>query len=177
VRLVRRVDDAIARFEGFVLVTLVLGIVLTAALQTFLRNAFDSGIEWADEALRWATLWIAFLGASLATHRGKHIAIDVASRLLPRRVRRPIAFSTSLSAATVAAALAWGAWRFVREIGSLEPPVFAEKVPRGPLEMIVPATFAIMALRFFVQAFAGTREAANASETAPAPSKGEGGAE
>jgi len=160
VRFVRRIDDSLAKVEGLLLVLLVLGVVLVAALQTLLRNAFDSGLDWADDAMRWATLWVAFLGASLATHRGKHIAIDVASRLLPRRLNRISAFATSLAAALVAGALAWGCWRFVRDIGSLEPPVFGERIARTKLQIIVPVSFAIMSLRFFLQALVGSPEIA-----------------
>jgi TRAP-type C4-dicarboxylate transport system permease small subunit len=149
-KILRRIDDGIARLEGWVVVTFLIGIVIVGTFQTLLRNVFDAGFEWADEALRWATLWVAFLGASLATHRRKHIALDVATRLFPRKIRRVVETFTGLGAALVAATLAWGSYRFVREIGSTEPPVFGERVPRTPLEMIVPVTFAIMSLRFFL---------------------------
>jgi len=154
-KVLRRIDEGIARLEGWLVVALVLGVVLVATLQTLLRNALDSGFEWADEAVRWATLWIAFLGASLATHRKKHIALDVATRLLPRRLRRVVETMTGLGATVVAAMLAWGSLRFVREIGSTEPPVFGDRMPRTPLEMIVPATFAVMSFRFLLHLLTG----------------------
>ncbi|MBK8010943.1 MAG: TRAP transporter small permease subunit [Deltaproteobacteria bacterium] len=37
------------------------------------------------------TLWLALIGASLAAGRGKHINIDVATRMLPRRAVVPVA--------------------------------------------------------------------------------------
>jgi hypothetical protein len=47
------------------------------------------------------TLWLALLGASLATAKGKHINIDVLVRFLPRRLRPPAAIVSWLAAGTV----------------------------------------------------------------------------
>ena len=40
-------------------------------------NEMLTEMEWADSLLRKGTLWLAFLGASLATHTPKHINIDI----------------------------------------------------------------------------------------------------
>jgi len=71
--------------------------ILVAAAQALLRNLANLDVHWANEALQniaWAdaflqkgTLWVALLGASLATYGDQHIAIDVLQRLAPPRVR------------------------------------------------------------------------------------------
>ncbi len=45
------------------------------------------------------TLWVALLGASLATSRGKHIHVDVLIRYVPVKLRVPTALVGSLAAA------------------------------------------------------------------------------
>jgi len=50
------------------------------------------------------TLWLALLGASLATSRGKHIHVDVVLRYVPKALRMPAAVSGQLAAALVCAA-------------------------------------------------------------------------
>src|SRR5579859_1495764 len=47
------------------------------------------------------TLWLALLGASLATSRGKHIHVDVVLRYLPRFMWKPAAIAGQLAAALV----------------------------------------------------------------------------
>jgi len=46
-----------------------------------------------------STLWLAFLGASLATHNEKHIAIDVLSRISPKRAQSLLAVIVGLFSA------------------------------------------------------------------------------
>lgn len=47
------------------------------------------------------TLWVALLGASLATSRGKHIHVDVLVRYVPVKLRVPAALAGQIAAAIV----------------------------------------------------------------------------
>ena len=93
----RRIDEGLARGEAALTATVLLTMIFVAATQALLRNCSDMGMVWASNALpsiSWAdqflmkgTLWLAFLGASLATHDDKHIAIDILPRLATPKVR------------------------------------------------------------------------------------------
>jgi len=54
------------------------------------------------------TLWLALLGASIATSRGKHINIDVATRYIPKRGVIPVAILGWSAAAIMCLAATWG---------------------------------------------------------------------
>jgi TRAP-type C4-dicarboxylate transport system permease small subunit len=54
------------------------------------------------------TLWLALLGASIATAKGKHINIDVVMRFLSPRARVPVALVGWVAAAVMCTAGAWG---------------------------------------------------------------------
>jgi TRAP-type C4-dicarboxylate transport system permease small subunit len=89
----RRLDRAWARWEGWLTVAVLLSMVFVAGFAAGVRNLtrFDvqwanellTDMEWADSYLRKATMWLAFLGASLAAHYRKNINIDVLIRLAP----------------------------------------------------------------------------------------------
>lgn len=95
--ILRRIDQGLARGEAALIALVLLAMIVVASIQALLRNCSDMGIVWASQALPsidWAdpflmkgTLWLAFLGASLATHDEKHIAIDILPRLSPPKVR------------------------------------------------------------------------------------------
>ncbi|MEO7112706.1 MAG: TRAP transporter small permease [Polyangiaceae bacterium] len=87
----------------------------------------NAGVEWFSNFLNWLqtaslltlvgglrgvatrlTLWLALLGASLATAQGKHINIDVVMRFLSPRMRIPAAVLGWMAAATVCTAGVWG---------------------------------------------------------------------
>ncbi|MBW2457570.1 MAG: TRAP transporter small permease subunit, partial [Deltaproteobacteria bacterium] len=54
------------------------------------------------------TMTVALIGASLAAAVGGHINIDVVVRLIPLRVRKPVAILGSLATALVCVAASWG---------------------------------------------------------------------
>lgn len=93
----RRMDRAWARGEGSLTVVVLILMVLVAGFAAGVRNLtrFDvawanemlTEMEWADSLLRKGTLWLAFLGASLATHSQKHINIDILLRLAPPKAK------------------------------------------------------------------------------------------
>jgi TRAP-type C4-dicarboxylate transport system permease small subunit len=94
----KRIDDGLARGEAAIAAFILLVMIFLAAAQALLYNLATRGeiefaqqallsLGWIDDFLKKGTLWLAFLGASLATHKDQHIAIDALSRVLPGRLR------------------------------------------------------------------------------------------
>lgn len=115
-RIIQRCDDALARVEGLVVTVLLLVMIGVAAGQALWFNLAERGVGWAArslEASAWAdpflqkgTLWLAFLGASLATHDNKHLAIDVVTKLLPAKAGRAMLRVAALGSGVVSLVLA-----------------------------------------------------------------------
>lgn len=144
------------RAEEAVLGALLAAMVILAALQIVLRNGFGTGIRWADPFLGSAMLWLTMLGALAATGRRKHIAIDLVSHLLPAPARRWTAALTGAFSAAVCAGLCAASIRFVKlqaEMGGEALP----GVPEWAVHLILPAGFALMALRFAAGVVADAR--------------------
>jgi TRAP-type C4-dicarboxylate transport system permease small subunit len=89
----QRIDRAWAKGEGRLLVAVLILMILVAGFQAAVRNLtrFDvawanallTDLDWADSLLRKGTLWLSFLGASLATYNLKHINMDILLRVAP----------------------------------------------------------------------------------------------
>lgn len=58
------------------------------------------------------TLWLALLGASLATAAGRHVTIDAVSRSFGEAARRPLAYLGGVVAAAVCLMACWGFFDF-----------------------------------------------------------------
>lgn len=58
------------------------------------------------------TLWLALLGASMATASGRHVTVDVLTRGLGEGARRPLAALGGVVAAVVCLTAAWGFFDF-----------------------------------------------------------------
>ena len=140
------------RLERLVLGVLVAGMVGLAAVQIVLRNVWHTGLGWAEPLLGMALLWLTMLGALAAAGLGRHLSIDLAAALLPRRGSAWLARAVSLFSAIVCGLLAWAAGRYVgfqreMDIGLLLGwPVWKHY-------MVIPVVFWLMAFRFALRAF------------------------
>ena len=76
------IENLIASVEQYLIVIGLSTMIILGTLQVLLRNFFNTGIDWADLLVRALVLWLGFLGASLATRRGRHISIDAVSKLI-----------------------------------------------------------------------------------------------
>jgi TRAP-type C4-dicarboxylate transport system permease small subunit len=119
----QRIDRSWARLEGALTVGVLILMVLTAGLQAGVRNLtrFDlewanqllTSLDWADSLLRKGTLWLAFLGASLATYYRKQIAIDSLLRMAPPKAKYWMLGISTLLAGIITLGLAYAFWAAV----------------------------------------------------------------
>src|SRR5262249_9137107 len=102
---------------------------------------------WADVVVRHLVLWVGFIGASVATKEDSHLAMDLVSRFLPDKLRKPTAAFVHAASAFVCACLAYAAYKFTlgeKEAGSMLVP----GVPNYWAVCIIPIGFGLMTLRF-----------------------------
>ena len=151
-RLLRGLEDG-------VLVAAVAAMVGLAGLQIVLRGVFDGGLLWIEPLLRSLVLWIAMLGALVASRSGQHIAIDVVTAHLPGPWRRPLRAAACAFTAAVCAALAWHSGRYTALEHEFAETAFAG-VPAWTVVAVLPVAFALIGLRYalFALAFARGRE-------------------
>ena len=138
------------RLEDTLLVFSLLSMLLIALGQIVLRNGFDSGVLWAESFSRILVLWVAMLGAMVATRENNHISIDAVSRYLPSHWQNYLATLTSIFAAAICAIVSWYSFEFVRFEYEDQTLAFAS-VPNWACQSILPIGFGVMSLRFVLQ--------------------------
>lgn len=143
------IDEIIAKIESIVLIALLTLMVVVGFAQVVLRNLFETGISWADPMLRYSVLWIAFIGASLATRENRHINIDVLTRFLPLRIKRVVSILMNLFALSVCIILLKASIDFMKMEIEFPREVFAG-IKNWMLEIIIPIGFLLMSLRFAI---------------------------
>lgn len=144
--MIARIARHWACLENTLVVLILACMLLLAILQVVLRNGFDSGIEWVEAFLRYAVLWLGFLGASIASRERKHISIDAFLLLLPERFRKMSRWLPALFAAGVCAVAAWCCGLLlVYEMESGDR-AFGS-VPLWWCLTIMPVSFGVMAVR------------------------------
>jgi TRAP-type C4-dicarboxylate transport system permease small subunit len=66
---------------------LVLMVVLVST-SVALRYVFNTGIVWSEELIRYAYIWLIFLGSVTAIQQNAHIGLDIFTDALPLSLRR-----------------------------------------------------------------------------------------
>lgn len=148
--MIKRLHTWLHRLEDAVLVTLLLSMIVLAGADILARSLFGGGISWIPPLLRVMVLWVGLLGALLATRSGEHISVDLINRLAGEQVKRWLQRLTSLFAAIICAILGWHSVEFVQGTHEYGDIAFAN-LPAWPMQVIIPISFLLMALRFLLQ--------------------------
>lgn len=145
--------DVVCNIEKALVAFCLAGMVILVLIQIILRNFWNSGLVGGDSIVKHLVLWVAFLGASLATRDHSHIRIDVASKILPTRLKPAIQAVVDCFSIVVTAMLFYAAYKFValEYEGHATLPFF--DIPVWVMEIIIPIGFLTILMRFVYQAF------------------------
>lgn len=73
--------------EGFIGIAM-MTVTLLLFVNIILRFFFSAGITWAEELIRYAIIWITFIGSSVCFQRGIHVSIDLLIDFLPEKGKK-----------------------------------------------------------------------------------------
>ena len=149
--------DRLHRVEDTLLALLLSATILLAVTQILLRNFFDSGLVWADPLLRVLVLWLGLIGATVATRDNKHIQIDVLSRYFKPRLLSLIESVVGQISAWTCIVIAWYGLRWI-QLDYEDGLTSFVGIPAWMLEVIVPAAFGLIGLRYLILSAARMRD-------------------
>src|SRR5258708_526169 len=120
---------------------------LLPAIEPALRALLAVGIPGTTGYVENLTLWVAYLGAMVATREGRHLDLSTGMLRLPPPVKRLARHLVAFVSAAVAAGLFWASLEFVRAETAV-PLRIGGWMPIALAEAILPVAFAAMMLRF-----------------------------
>jgi TRAP-type C4-dicarboxylate transport system permease small subunit len=129
-------------------------------------------LDWIDVLLRQLVILTSFLGAALATARGKHINIDALGKLLPQWLRRWTAVTTNLLALGVCLVLA-SAGKDLVAISREYPSEVTPFLDEWHLQLMFPLGFGLLALHFAVRVAEGVLGLPPPGEPTPPAKEGD----
>ncbi len=150
--LLRKLEGYIVKIESFLVILLLLTLCLLAFLQVVLRNLFSFSFIWADILVRMSVLWVAILGASIATSERGHIHIDLLSRVIPSPYNKYLNALLSLVATGACLSFFLVSLKFVsveKEVGSVIHMLWG--APEWVFALIFRAGFLLMTFKFLLR--------------------------
>jgi len=137
------------RAEDALLALLLSTMILLASTQILLRNLLDSGFVWIDPLLRVLVLWLGLIGATVATRNNRHIRIDLLTKFFRRNTHRLIQSAIAQISAWTCLVIAWHGFKWI-QMDYIDGITSFVGVPAWTLEVIIPATFALIGLRYLI---------------------------
>ena len=137
------------RAEDALLVLLLSTMIVLASTQILLRNLFDSGFVWIDPLLRVLVLWLGLIGATVATRNNRHIRIDLLSKFFRRNTHRLIQSVIGQISAWTCLVIAWYGFKWI-QMDYADGLTSFVGVPAWTMEVVIPATFALIGLRYLI---------------------------
>ncbi|MBC8068238.1 MAG: TRAP transporter small permease, partial [Deltaproteobacteria bacterium] len=124
-------------------------------LVQLLVRVLPNGLIWSQPFALVLTLWVGFIGASMATYENKHLKVDAMARVIPVGLRKWVAFVSAMLTAIVCFTLMYLSIRYVRfnydeytSTGGTGGLVQGLELPKYLAYMALPLSFLVMTLRF-----------------------------
>lgn len=156
-KIIKHIITGLGKLEEFFLCTLLSAMILLACVQIFLRGVFSGGFLWADPLLRYMVLWVGMFGAAVATKKGKHIAIDLVSYLLPPIAKPWLHVATNFISAIVASVLTYAAIIFINNEAAFGGRSLLS-IPSWVWNLVFPIAFTLITMRFLASSVANVIE-------------------
>ena len=73
--------------EEFFIIPLMFAMSIIIFIQVIMRYVFQNSLTWSEELARYMFVWLGYFSVSFTARRGKHIRIDAAINLYPKKIR------------------------------------------------------------------------------------------
>ena len=95
--LLEHLSRAINQWVERLLFGLGFAMAMIVAVQVFFRYVLNHSLFWSEELARYLLVWLTFLGASVAYHRGAHPGIDFFYAKMPPPIKQAARFLVHLA--------------------------------------------------------------------------------
>ena len=118
-----------SNLELYLCVGLMSVMTLLVFLQVIMRYIFHNSLSWSEELARYIFIWLIFLGISYGCRLRKHIKIDAALLVFPKRLRKYIVVLGDVLFLIFAVYLTWAGIRYTAAQASFGKMSAALRIP------------------------------------------------
>lgn len=159
-----KIEKVLSSFEGYLTGFLLFASTLLLFVNVFLRYFLHSSTTWAEEAIRYAIIWVTFIGSGICARKGSHVGIDLFAQVLPPLGKKIILATGQFVPAVLMAfctVYGWQMFMLMISTGQKSP---AMLMPMSIVYLSMPLGFALTTIEFIA---AGIRMLKKPSEEEP----------
>lgn len=140
-----------AKGESLLAGAALLAMGLLPVIEMVVRAAGGGGIPGAQGFVQHLTLWVAFLGAMMATREGRHLSLSTGLKIFPDRVQHFGDLLAAAATAAVSAGLFWASFQFVKAEYEFSMGAGGHWLPVWVMESVLPFAFLVITVRVVVR--------------------------
>ncbi|MDL2271493.1 TRAP transporter small permease [Desulfovibrio sp. OttesenSCG-928-I05] len=144
----KKIDKALFLIEGYLPGLLLLGSTLLLFVNIVLRYGFQASTTWAEEVIRYAIVWVTFIGCSLCAQRGSHVGIDLFAQALPEKGKRAILAAGQFASAVFMGFCAYYGYEIFSMVLTMKQKSPAMMMPMAIVYISMPIGFSLSSFRF-----------------------------
>jgi C4-dicarboxylate transporter DctQ subunit len=142
-----RITSMLHTFENRFLSALLLLMIVLSSAEIIIRTMIGGSVLWISPVLKILVLWIAMLGAVLASRDKEHVCIDVLSHYISNKYQYLIQSICTLFVAIVSFIISYYSFQFVYSTYEYKDIAF-NNTPLWIWQSIIPIAFLFIAIRF-----------------------------
>ena len=136
--------DKAARAIELVLALALIGAVALNFVNVIGRYCFGASFIAADELQTYAMVYMAFLGAAVASWRGLHLRMDVIAQRLPEGMQKALAILEVVLILVLCSLVTWVAFQYVWQMYSFGARSQTAQVPMWIPHLAIPTGFGLL---------------------------------
>ena len=142
----RKAIDAGARWVEIALALLLIAAVALNFVNVVGRYGFGASFFAADELQTYSMVYMAFLGAAVATWRGLHLRMDVLLQRFPKKLQALLGLLELALIVVLGSLVTYVAWQYVAQMYALGARSQTAQIPMWIPHAAIAAGFGLMVL-------------------------------
>lgn len=86
-KVIQKISDLTAKFEVAISTALMALILIVGTIQVIMRYVFNNSLTWSEEVMRYAFIWMVYIGAATTARRRGHVRIELLDSALPGKIK------------------------------------------------------------------------------------------
>lgn len=160
--MLNKLEKGLTHAENAVNGFLILAGVLVLFVNIIAR-VFHNASSWAEEAIRYAIIWVTFFGGSQCAKAGNHVGIDLVIQVLPQNIQHIFYALAQFVAAIFCGFCTWAGWEATQLVIQTSQKSIAMLMTMWIVYISVPLGCLLMAIRFLVAGINYLRNTNNSS--------------
>jgi len=162
-----KINKVLTGIEDSVNGILLLAATIVLFINVIARYAFHNASTWAEEAIRYAIVWVTFFGGSICVRNKTHVGIDIFVMYAPAMLKRVLSAFAQLTGAVFTAFVTYYGWQITQLVIETAQKSPAMLMPMWVVYISMPLGSLLMTIRFLATAWAiltGKDEEASAAD-------------